>query len=131
MKKLVIKTVFITIVILMSVIIFTMSVACIFRPRVIAKMFDDLGNYQATQYFYQMQYKKTHDINDLIVLIDNAYEKQETKELIGYIEVFIEHKDFKAYCQTKDTAIKPGDMTTEEYYQSWYDELVALEESAG
>ena len=65
------------------------------------------------------------------MLIDNAYEKQETKELIGYLEVFLEHKDYKTYCQTKDSTLKPGEMTTEVYYQMWYDELVDFLESAG
>ena len=131
MNKLVIKTVYITLLAILTISIAVLSAFCVFKPKVIAKMFDDLDNYQASQYFYQRQYEKTQDIEDLLVLIDNAYEKQETKELIQYLEDFLEHKDYKAYCQTKDSTLKPGEMTTEVYYQMWYDELVDFLESAG
>ena len=52
MKKLVIKTVFITVMAILTISIAVMSAICVFKPKVIAKMFDNLGNYQASQYFY-------------------------------------------------------------------------------
>ena len=124
MKRLVIKTVFITVVAILTVCIAVMSAICVFKPKVIAKMFDDLGNYQASQYFYERQYNKTNDIDDLLVLIDNADEKQENGELAGYIGKLIGHKEFKAYCQNKNNGLDEGQMKTEDYYARWYTQLL-------
>ena len=131
MKKLVIKTVFITIIVMLSVSIAVMSAICIFKPKVIAKTFDDLGKYQASQYFYEMQYNKTKDIEELIVLIDIAYKYQDNNDLISYLEKLMAHKDYKAYCQIEDSKLAPNEIKTEQYYQNWYDELLSLTQSAG
>ena len=131
MKKLVIKTVFITIIVMLSVSIAVMSAICIFKPKVIAKTFDDLGKYQASQYFYEMQYNKTKDIEELIVLIDIAYKYQDNNDLISYLEKLMAHKDYKAYCQSEDSKLAPNEIKTEQYYQNWYDELLSLTQSAG
>ena len=127
MKKLVIKTVFITIIAILSVFIAVMSAICVFKPRCIAKMFDDLGNYESSQYFYQMQYEKTQEIDDLIVLIDNAYEKQDKQKLVVFVRTLINNEDFYAYCQSKNSKLAPNQMTTEEYYFGVYVELLLSE----
>ena len=131
MKKLVIKTVIITVTVILAVCIAVMSAFWIFKPRVIAKVFDDLGSYKASQYFYESQYNKTNDISDLLELIDNAYEKQDNNHLINYLEKLMAHKDYKAYCQSEDSKLAPNEIKTEQYYQNWYDELLSLIESAG
>ncbi len=128
MKKLVVKTIFITIAVILAVCFAVMSAFCVFKPRIIAKMFDGLGKYDASQYFYERQYEKTQEIDDLFALIDNAYEKQDVKGLRKYVGNLISHKDFKAYYQNKNTGLKPGDMQTEEYYASWYAELLFMAE---
>ena len=124
MKKLVIKTVFITIIAILTVCVAVMSAICIFKPKVIAKMFDDLGNYQASQYFYEMQYNKTKDIDDLLVLIENADENQNNEELVFHVGRFIGHKDFKSYCQTQNNNLSADEMNTEDYYARWYTKLL-------
>ena len=40
-----------------------------------------------------MQYDKTGDIDDLLVLIDNAYGKNEKSDLQNYLSELISHKD--------------------------------------
>lgn len=126
MKKLVIKTIFITVLAVLALCITVMSAFCVFKPKVIGKMFDDLGNYNASQYFYQMQYSKTGDINELFTLVDNAYEEQDIASVRKYVGALISHKSFKSYCQNKNASLAPGDMQTEEYYASWYAELLFL-----
>ncbi len=126
MKKLVIKTIFITVAVILALCITVMSAFCVFKPKVIAKMFDFLDNYNATQYFYQRQYEKTGDINELFVLIDNAYEEQDIVGLRNYVGALISHNDFKAYCQDQNTGLEPHDMQTEEYYASFYAELIFM-----
>ncbi len=129
MKKLVIKTVFITIIAILVTCFAVMSAFCVFKPKVIAKMFEDLGNYKASQYFYQMQYNKTEDINDLLILIDNTYENQNNGELLNYVGKLISHKDFKAFCQNKNQSLGADEMKTEEYYAGLYVELLTIDDS--
>ncbi len=126
MKKLVIKTIFITVLAILIVCTTVMSAICVFNPRTIAKMFDNFGNYEASQYFYVRQYEKTKEIGDLIVLIDNAYEKQDENKLTRYVLALIMHKDFKAYCQDQNSKLSIGQMTTEEYYAGLYAELLMV-----
>ena len=127
MKKLVIKTTFITIIAILAVCIIVMSAICAFKPRNIGKMFENLGNYEASQYFYQRQYEKTQEIEDLILLIDNAYEKQDNDRLVVFVKALIKNKDFYAYCQSKNAKLAPNQMTTEEYYFGVYVELSILD----
>ncbi len=127
MKKLVIKTTFITIISILAVCIIVMSAICAFKPRTIGKMFENLGNYEASQYFYQRQYEKTQEIDDLILLIDNAYEKQDSQKLVVFVRALINSKDFYAYCQSKNSKLAPNQMTTEEYYFGVYVELLLSE----
>ena len=131
MKKLVIKTVFITVMAILTISIAVLSAICVFKPKVIAKMFDNLGNYEASQYFYQMQYEKTGDIDEIFMLIDNAYEKNDFNNLKGYVGELISHKNFKFYCQSKNSTLDANAMKTEEYYSSWYAELLFIMEDFG
>ena len=126
MKKLVIKTTFITIIAILAVCIIVMSAICAFKPRTIGKMFENLGNYEASQYFYQRQYEKTQEIEDLILLIDNAYEKQDNVALRNCIGQLIADDEFKAYCINKNLAVASGNIKTEEYYASWYAEVLCI-----
>lgn len=126
MKKLVIKTVFITVMSILIVCLAVISAFCIFKPRVIAQMFDNFGNYNATQYFYQRQYEKTGEIEDLLMLIDNAYEKQDNVALRNCIGQLIADDEFKSYCINKNLAVAPGNIKTEEYYASWYAEVLCI-----
>ena len=124
MKKLVIKTVIITVIAILAVCIAVMSAFWIFKPRVIAKMFDDLGSYKASQYFYEMQYNKTGEISDLLELIDNAYEKQDSMGLRTYLGKLISDNDFNAYCNSQNSGIAPNSIKAEEYYAGWYAEIL-------
>lgn len=126
MKKLVIKTVFITVISILIACIAVMSAFCIFKPRVIAQMFDNFGKYEATRYFYQKQYEKTGEIDDLLMLIDNAYEVQDNVTLRNSLGQLIVDDEFKAYCTKQNSTIGPSSMKTEEYYASWYAEMLYL-----
>ena len=124
MKKLVIKTVFITVISILIGCFAIMSAFCIFKPRVIAKIFDNLGNYNASQYFYQQQYTKTGEIKDLFEIIDNAYEVQDNIALRKGLGQLIADDEFNAYCVDKNGLVLSGNMKTEEYYASWYAEML-------
>lgn len=120
MKKLIIKTTLITLsaIVLFLAIVFGMF--CAFKPVAIANLFDDLGCYSASIRFYEMQYEKTQDINDLIVIVDKTYDKQKNEDLERYLNTLTRHKDFMKYCQSKNANLETGEMLTEEFYVGFH-----------
>lgn len=67
-----------------------------------------------------MQYDKTGDIDDLLVLIDNAYGKNEKSDLQNYLSELISHKDFNRFCNAENENLAQNQMKTEEYYSGFY-----------
>lgn len=120
MKKLVIKTVVIVLSIIVGVLAITFGILCSTNPKAIAKGFENLGNYSASKYFYEMQYDKTESIDDLLVLIDNAYGHNDKTSLQSYLGELISHNKFKKFCASKNATILSSDMQTEEYYSAFY-----------
>ena len=120
MKKLVIKTVVIVLSIIVGVFAITFGVLCLTTPKTIAKGFENLGSYSASKYFYEKQYEKTESIDDLQILIDNAYGNNDKKSLQVYLGELISHNNFKKFCMAKNEALSPSAMQTEEYYSAFY-----------
>ena len=73
MKNLVIKTVVITLAAIVSLMAITFGALTVFTPKTLGGVFDGAGNYSAAVFFYDLQYEKTGDIEDLAVLIDESY----------------------------------------------------------
>ena len=120
MKKLVIKTVVIALSIIVGILAITFGVLCLTTPKTIAKGFESLGNYSLSKHFYEMQYEKTESIEDLQILIDNAYGNNDKKALQGYLSELIGHKNFKGFCTSKNTTLQASEMKTEEFYSAFY-----------
>ncbi len=120
MKKLVIKTAVIVICAIVSVLAIVFGILCSTNPKLIAKGFESLGSYSASKYFYEMQYHKTESVDDLFVLIDNAYGADDKISLQNYLGEFITHDEFVVYCKTRNQTLSPNSMKTEEYYSAFY-----------
>lgn len=120
MKKLVIKTVVIVLAVIVCALAITFGVLCSTNPKAIAKGFESLGNYSASKYFYEMQYDRTESVNDLLVLIDNAYGENDKMGLQNYLGELISHKNFNKFCNDKNAILPQNSMKTEEYYSSFY-----------
>ena len=120
MKKLVIKTVVIVLSVIVCAMAITFGVLCSTNPKAIAKGFESLGNYSASKYFYEMQYNKTDDIDDLLVLIDNAYAQKDKVGMQNYLGELISHKYFNQYCNEQNEGLTPSAMKSEEYYSGFY-----------
>ena len=120
MKKLVIKTVVIVLSIIVGILAITFGILCLTTPKTIAKGFENLGNYSASKHFYEMQYDKTGSIDDLQILIDNAYGNNDKRALQGYLAELIGHKKFKDFCTSRNTGLQLGQIKTEEEYSAFY-----------
>jgi hypothetical protein len=120
LKKLVIKTVLITVASLIGVMVITFGAMAIFAPRSVAGFFDGVGSYSASVFFYEKEYKKTDDIEDLVVIIGKACANDDNERAEKYVKELLERDDFSSYCAECDKDLKQGDMTTEEYYNVLY-----------
>ena len=113
MKKLVIKTSLITLACIVGAMLIAFGTTALFAPVKMAGFFDGVGNYSASVFFYEKQYKKSQEISDLELLVSkmdrqDAYEK-------GYLKELVEHKDFYSYVDGQGHLI-----TTAEYYYGEY-----------
>jgi tetratricopeptide (TPR) repeat protein len=118
LKKLVLKTTIITLAAIIGAFMITFGVLIMATPKTVAGIFDDIGGYSASVFFYEKQYDKTGSIEDLAVLVDKLDMEEEPLKVEGYLETLLSREDFKEYCEKKD-ANKPT-LTTKEYYYGNY-----------
>ena len=69
MKKLVVGTVLLSLAFILSSMLCAFGLATIFAPGRVGVVFDGVGAYSASVFFYEKQYKKTKDIDDLYVVV--------------------------------------------------------------
>ena len=112
MKNLVIKTVVITLAAIVSLMAITFGALTVFTPKTLGGVFDGAGNYSAAVFFYDLQYEKTGNIEDLAVLIDESYGFGDKENAKKYVALMLKHKDFETYGKrTTQTG-----MTYKDYY---------------
>lgn len=119
MKKLVIKTVAITvaaIIVLMAAIYLTFA---LFFPKTLASAWKDMGNYAIAAKYYEKQYGKSEDVDDLAELCVYLDEKDDSARTAKYLKLFTEDENFNARCELEDE--KGGfKYTAYEYYYGKY-----------
>ena len=119
MKKLVVKTVAITLSIVIGLMAIAFGIICWISPNLIANAFNNLGSYSASKYFYEIQYEQTNEIDDLVVLLEHAYGNS-NQDVEEYLAKIITHEKFNEYCNAKNTNLTAGQMRAEEYFSSYY-----------
>ena len=102
MKKLVIKTICITLASLIGVFALAFGAVVLFAPKRLGGLFDGVGNYSATVFFYEKQYEKTNDINDLYVLVSKIDIEKDASNAEKYYFQLISHEDFDSLCSKID-----------------------------
>ena len=123
MKKLVIKTICITLASLIGAMIIAASATMLFAPAWVGRQFDGAGNYSASVFFYEKQYKKSGNIDDLNVLVLKLDIEKDSAKAEKYYKEILEHKDFsKIVDGWKSTVISAND-----YYNGNY--VLALAEN--
>ncbi len=113
MKKLVIKTASITLAVIIGIIALTFGTLCLFAPKSVAKLFDGAGGYSASVFFYEKQYNKTKNQDDLYVLVLKLDEQEDALKTRQYLTEFLKIDGIKEYCKNLDTI--GNKMTTYEY----------------
>lgn len=119
MKKLVIKTVAITvaaIIVLMAAIYLTFALAF---PKTLANAWKDMGNYSLAAKYYEKQYDKSEDTDDLAWLCVYLDAQKDSERTAKYLKLFTENENFNARCERED---REGGFkyTAYEYYYGKY-----------
>lgn len=115
MKKLVIKTVVITLAV---VFVFTGITYVIFaaaNPFALAKFYDNTGNYSLTVKYLEKNYKKSNSYEDLAYLCGKLDERSDAERTALYVDKFINDGDFDGYCSANGSDGGYA-MTVEELY---------------
>lgn len=120
MKNLIIKTIVITISSIISLLALVFGALCVFTPTTIASVFENVGCYKASVFFYEIEYEQSNDIEDLIVLVDKAYGNDDNEGLEEYLGELIWHKDFFNYCRNKDANLSANKIPTRDYFVGYY-----------
>ena len=102
MKKLVIKTIAITIAVMLGVVVVAFGVTSLIAPKFLANIFDGVGGYSASIFFYEKQYEKTEDIYDLVLLVDKIEKEKDSVLAEEYLYKLINHEQFNEYCNLSD-----------------------------
>ena len=115
MKKLVIKTTLITLASLIGAMAITFGAVALFAPGFTAGIFNGVGNYSATVFFYEKQYAKTQSVIDLMVLVDKVDYENDSVRAEKYLELLVNHKDFD-----KLSNVEGSTVSEKEFYVSNY-----------
>lgn len=121
MKKLVIKTVAITIaaiVFLTTAVYFLMAFV---SPKVLADSWKAVGNYTFSVKYYEKQYQKSKSLEDLASLCANLDAKNDSARSLKYFVEFTGNEGFSDYCKREDEKAQGGFKSSAyEYYYGRY-----------
>ena len=119
MKKLILKTIAITLASILALCLLTFGVFALFFPAPTARFFDNIGGYSASVFFYEKQYNKTGDIEDLSNLVVKVDDENDSVRAESFLADLVYHQDFDKFCQEQDLDNTTG-VSTKEYYMGSY-----------
>lgn len=118
MKKLVIKTISITLASLIGAMLLVFCALVLFAPGYVGGVFDGAGNYSASVFFYEKQYEKTGSVKDLNTLVLKLDIDKDTEKAEKFYCEIINHADFDKLCQ--DNSSQDKVISEKEYYYGNY-----------
>ena len=118
MKQLVTKAVFVTLGIILAICMLISTIFFIFFPLSLARLFENLGSYSASMYFYQKQYENTNSIEDLYVLCTKVDIYNDEQDATQYLSDMVTKKEYQTFCISKD--VNGYGISTEEMIEGKY-----------
>ncbi|MBR2385472.1 MAG: hypothetical protein IKA99_07705 [Clostridia bacterium] len=120
MKKTIIKTALFTVLALICCLFLSVFSIFAFAPKLSAKITYDLGMKKMSTSCYERVYKKTGDLEDLIMVIDSAVYAEDKETIAQYgvmlFDTYGNTSEFKNYCDVCDVDVQEGGYTTYDYY---------------
>ena len=120
MKKLVLKTVAITLTAVLGACLILFGSLALCAPAEVANFFSDLGIYGPSIHYFEKQYGKSKSLDDLAVLILKIDAEKDSALAEKYLNQMLNSSDFRDFCSVKDAFNGKWDVTTSEYYGGQY-----------
>lgn len=117
MKKLVGKTIGITLAVVFGFFAVFSGIVVLFCPKVYGRIFLNMGHYKSSIWCFERQYNVSKSIDDLAVLVLNCKE-EDVSRLEKYSFLMITHEDYSEYIQTKWKKNFLTELKAEEYFYS-------------
>ena len=118
MKKLIVKTICLSLAFLLGSIFCAFGLATISVPGRVGFIFDGVGAYSASVFFYEKQFRKSEDINDLYILVTKIDLEEDSQRAEYWLEEIISHQQFNELCKEIDK--KGSSISTSDYCYSSY-----------
>lgn len=115
MKKLIGKTIAITVASVLGFFAVFSVFAVLFCPRVFGKMFENTGNYGASIWCYERQFDISGSVEDLTAIILNLKDEDFVK-IDKYSQKLLEHKDYSEYIQGEGKKLFLEEIIAEEFF---------------
>ena len=119
MKKIIFKTVILTLISLVAVFLITYGCIAGSSPKFLADIWSDLGSYDISVKYYEKQYEKTQDIYDLALLCNKVNEQNDSARAARSLKLLTEDKNFAVLCNAEDNS-DGYTFTAFEYYFGKY-----------
>ena len=123
LKKLVLKTIGITLagIIALGVILF--GIFALFSPKTIANVADKMGNYSVSVSFYEKNYNKTESLEDLYGLIVKLDAENDGARTAKYCKIMFKPENsgkVAVFMNKKDSELDKSAVKTKEYVYAKY-----------
>ncbi len=115
-KKLVIKTIVITVLTLVLMCLAVFGILTAFSPKTVGNFFDGVGSYSVAVSFYEREYLKTGDIYDLAFLLNKLDEEKSPDKTQKYSAKMVKNSKFSNYCEKEDLKSNSKIKTSEYVY---------------
>lgn len=114
MKKLIIKTICITLAVVVAASLAVYAFIAVFAPSALAGFYDKVGNYSLTIKYSEKAYESSQSFEDLADLCFALDEHSDAEKTVKYLTVFVNDEAFAEYCTRADGI--NGAMTAAEFY---------------
>lgn len=118
MKKLVVKTAIITLASLICTLLIAFGALAVCAPNYLGRVFDGTGNHSVAVFFYEKQFEKTGNVDDLNTLVLKLDVKSDSQKAEKYYKKIIEHSDFESLCQSQNS--QNGLIGAKDFYVGQY-----------
>jgi hypothetical protein len=114
----VLKTAAITLACVVGLTALMFGIFALFIPKPLAETFDKLGWYSSSMRFYERQYNRSNDVEDLYAICLKVDHETDSVRAEKYLSILVKTDGFRAFCVSKDS--KNTAFTTEEYLEAKY-----------
>lgn len=139
MKKVILKTVILTLTSLIAVFLIAYGCVAGSSPKTLAGIWSDFGSYDISIKYYEKQYEKTQDIFDLVALCNKVNEQSDSARAERSLRLLTENEKFSDVCEKEDKNVGYsftayefyfGKYVVSSYFESGIDSALAVAEKS-